>query len=59
MNNIEKLMYEIEELRAQLNDQGKRRGLHDNDVLKKSEILDKLINQYYLLLQEETSKTAH
>jgi len=35
MNNIEKLMYEIEELRAQLNDQGKRRGLHDNDVLKK------------------------
>ena len=59
MNNIEKLMYEIEELRAQLNDQGKRRGLLDNDVLKKSEILDKLINQYYLLLQEETSKTAH
>ena len=59
MNNIEKLMYEIEELRAQLNDQGKRRGLHDNDVLKKSEILDKLINQYYLLLREETSKTAH
>ena len=59
MNNKEKLMYEIEELRAQLNDQGKRRGLHDNDVLKKSEILDKLINQYYLLLQEETSKTAH
>jgi hypothetical protein len=59
MNNIEKLMYEIEELRAQLNDQGKRRGLHDNDVLKKSEILDKLINQYYLLLREETSKTVH
>lgn len=59
MKNMENLMREIEELRAQLNDQGKRRGLHDNDVLKKSEILDKLINQYYLLLQEETSKTAH
>jgi len=59
MKNMENLMREIEKLRAQLNDQGKRRGLHDNDVLKKSEILDKLINQYYLLLQEETSKTAH
>ncbi len=59
MNNMEKLILEIEELRTQLNDQGKRRGLHDNDVLKKSEILDKLINQYYLLLREETSKTAH
>ena len=59
MKNMEKLMYEIEELRTQLNDQGKHRGLHDNDVLKKSEILDKLINQYYLLLREETSKTAH
>ena len=35
MKNMENLMREIEELRAQLNDQGKRRGLHDNDVLKK------------------------
>jgi len=59
MNNMEKLMYEIEELRAQLNDQGKHRGLHDNDVLKKSQILDNLINQYYLLLRKETSKTTH
>ncbi|MDD4109775.1 MAG: aspartyl-phosphate phosphatase Spo0E family protein [Prolixibacteraceae bacterium] len=59
MKNMENLMCEIEELRAQLNDQGKRRGLHDNDVLKKSEILDNLINQYYLLLRKETSKTAH
>lgn len=59
MKNMEKLMYEIEELRTQLNDQGKRRGLHDNDVLKKSKILDNLINQYYLLLREQTRKTAH
>jgi hypothetical protein len=59
MKNMEKLMYEIEELRTQLNDQGKRRGLHDNDVLKKSKILDNLINQYYLLLRENTSKTVH
>jgi hypothetical protein len=59
MKNMEKLMYEIEELRTQLNDQGKRRGLHDNDVLKKSQILDNLINQYYLLLREQTRKTAH
>lgn len=59
MKNMEKLMYEIEELRTQLNDQGKRRGLHDNDVLKKSEILDNLINQYYLLLRDGPSKKAH
>lgn len=59
MKNIENLIREIEELRAQLNDQGKRRGLHDNDVLKKSEILDNLINQYYLLLRDGPSKKAH
>lgn len=58
MKNMEKLIHEIEELRAQLNDQGKRKGLHDNDVLKKSEILDNLINQYYLLL-ENPGKQAH
>lgn len=59
MKKIENLMREIEELRVQLNDQGKRRGLQDNDVLKKSEILDNLINQYYLLLREEPGKKAH
>lgn len=59
MKNMESLMREIENLRAQLNDQGKRRGLHDNDVLKKSEILDNLINQYYLLLREESRKRVH
>lgn len=59
MKNMENLMREIEKLRAQLNDQGKRRGLHDNDVLKKSEILDNLINQYYLLLREESRKKVH
>jgi|ADurb_Oil_03_Slu_FD_contig_121_189096_length_2472_multi_5_in_0_out_0_2 hypothetical protein len=59
MKNMENLMREIEELRAQLNDQGKRRGLHDNDVLKKSEILDNLINQYYLLLQKESRAKVH
>ena len=55
MKNMANLMREIEELRAQLNDQGKRRGLHDNDVLRKSEILDNLINQYYL----ESGKKVH
>jgi hypothetical protein len=59
MKNMENLMREIEELRAQLNDQGKRRGLQDNDVLKKSEILDNLINQYYLLLREGPGKKVH
>lgn len=51
MKTMEKLICEIEELRTQLNDQGKRRGLHDNDVLKKSQILDTLINQYGSMLQ--------
>jgi hypothetical protein len=59
MKTMEKLICEIEELRTQLNDQGKRRGLHDNDVLKKSQILDTLINQYYLLLREEPGKKVH
>ncbi|HBQ25872.1 MAG TPA: aspartyl-phosphate phosphatase Spo0E family protein [Syntrophomonas sp.] len=59
MNNMEKLIREIEELRTQLNDQGKRRGLRDSDVLKRSEILDNLINQYYRLLREEASNKAH
>lgn len=56
MDDLEKLMKEIEELRAQLNYQGKCRGLQDDDVLKKSKLLDNLINQYYKLTRTKPCK---
>jgi hypothetical protein len=52
MDDLEKLIAEIEKLRAQLHVQGICRGLQDNDVLKQSEMLDNLINQYYRLMQD-------
>lgn len=54
MEDLEKLMQEIEKLRAQLNYQGKCRGLQDDDVLRKSKLLDNLINQYYKLTRTKT-----
>ena len=54
MEDLEKLIGEIEKLRAQLHAQGICRGLQDNDVLKKSEMLDNLINQYYRLMQDNS-----
>lgn len=43
------IMMRIEEVREELNEIGLKKGFQDPQVIKKSQLLDELINQYYRL----------
>lgn len=45
------IIHRIEELRLELNALGAEKGLKDPQVIKLSQRLDKLINEYYKLTQ--------
>lgn len=53
MNDLEKLMQKIEELRAELNEKGMNASLSDPEIVAASQMLDALLNEYCRLIQRK------
>jgi hypothetical protein len=54
----EDIIQKIEEIRKELMDLGMEKGLQDPQVIKKSQILDELINQYLASIRGQSSKLS-
>ena len=59
LNNIEKMLVELEETRDELHRLEEEKGLNAQEVIVKSQQLDELINRYYQLTGDENFKKQY
>ncbi|MDD2586979.1 MAG: aspartyl-phosphate phosphatase Spo0E family protein [Syntrophomonadaceae bacterium] len=59
LNNIEKMLVELEKTRDELHRLEEEKGLNAQEVIVKSQQLDELINRYYQLTGDENFKKQY
>ncbi|MDD3890344.1 MAG: aspartyl-phosphate phosphatase Spo0E family protein [Syntrophomonadaceae bacterium] len=59
LNNIEKMLAELEKTRDELHRLEEEKGLNAQEVIVKSQQLDELINRYYQLTGDENFKKQY
>lgn len=59
LNNIEKMLVELEKTRDELHRLEEEKGLNAQEVIVKSQQLDELINIYYQLTGDENLKKQY
>ena len=59
LNNIGKMLVELEETRDELHRLEEEKGLNAQEVIVKSQQLDELINRYYQLTGDENFKKQY